>query len=176
MNPPSTFWVWTPLFAGLFSGRDSQPDSIISVVLYDPANVEQILRSFRDVYENEGTRSATIFDVAHFPDDSSWCYVTDAVNRSGVNPLRGLGTVTRKPFIDLSYLYQVPAGEIGREVVALGDRYRDTNPAAFTSAVGRPLCSHLHDAAILAHAENLTVTGILVAEGYVPRFDFSLFI
>ena len=176
MNPSSLLWVWTPLFAGLFSGRDSRPDLTIPVVLYDPSNVEQILLSFRDVYANEGRRSITIFDIAHFPDDSSWCYVTDAVNRSGLNPLRGLGTVTRKPFIDLSYLYRVPAGETGREVLALGARYHDMDLAASMPAAGRPLCSHLHDAAILAHAEGLTVTGILVAESNVSRFDFSLFI
>lgn len=175
MNRPSPLWVWTPLFADSFSGVDHKPDPTTYVVFYDPYNVEHILKSFRDVYENEGSRPVTIFDVAHFADNSTWCYVADAVNRSGANPLRGLGTVTRKPFIDLSYLYNVPAGETGLEVVALGARYTEIDPTDFKPAGDRPVCSHLHDAAILAHAERLIVTGILVAEEHISLFDSGLF-
>ena len=55
----------------------------------------------------------------------------------------------------------------------LGARYDAAEDNPFADSLGRPLCSYLHDAAILAHAEGFAVTGVLVAESHVSRFDFQ---
>jgi len=131
-----------------------------------------MLSTFRRIREAEGDQPVIIFDIARFSDETKWSYVADGVNRSGANPLRGLGAVMREPFIDVSRLYSVPAGETGLEVVSLGARYDAAEDNPLADSTGRPVCSYLHSAAILAHAEGLAVTGVLVAEAYVPRFDF----
>ena len=171
----STLWVWTPLFSRSVSPEGLDPDPNIRIIRFDPADPEKLLLSFRQIREAEGDRPVTVFDIARFPDETEWAYVADAVNRSGINPLRGLGAVMREPFIDVSRLYSVPAGENGLEVVSLGTRYDAAEDNPFADSLGRPVCGCLHDAAILAHAEGLAVTGILVAESHAPRFDFSRF-
>lgn len=151
-----------------------KPDPDIRTIRFDPADPEKLLLSFRRIREDEGNRPVTVFDIARFPDDKAWAYVADAVNRSGANPLRGLGAVLREPFLDVSRLYSVPAGETGLVAVSLGARYDAAKDDPVMRSTGRPVCSYLHDAAILAHAEGLAVTGIVVAESHVPRFDFRL--
>lgn len=169
----SPVWVWTPNFSRALAIAGLKPDPDIRIILYDPADPEKLLLSFRRIREDEGDRPVIVFDTARFPDKTEWAYVAEGVNRSGANPLRGLGAVMREPFIDLSQLYSVPASETGLEVVSLGARYDTAEDNPLAHSMGRPVCGYLHDAAILAHAEGLTVTGVLVAESYVSRFDFS---
>ena len=174
MSTASPVWVWTPLFSRSVAPQGLDPDPNICLIHFDPSVPEKLLLSFRRIREDEGTRPVLIFDTARFTDKTEWAYVADAVNRSGVNPLRGLGTVMREPFIDVSRLYSIPAGKTGMEVVSLGARYDTAEDNPFADSLGRPICGYLHDAAILAHAEGLAVTGVLVAESYVSRFDFRL--
>ncbi len=175
MSKVSPLWVWTPHFSRAMAAAGLKPDPDIRTIRFDPADPEKLLLSFRRIREDEGNRPVTVFDIARFPDDKAWAYVADAVNRSGANPLRGMGAVMREPFIDVSHLYSVPAGETGLEVVSLGARYLGIDSVPSEIFPGRPICSCLHDAAILAHAEGLAVTGVLVAEAHVPYFDFSPF-
>ncbi len=174
MSTASPVWVWTPLFSHAVGDLEPQKVPDTHIIRFDPADPGKMLLSFRRIREDEGDRPVTVFDVARFPDDKAWAYVADGVNRSGANPLRGLGAVLREPFIDVSRLYSVPAGENGLEVVSLGARYPAIESGLFESSRGRPICSCLHEAAILAHAEGLAVTGVLVAEAHVPGFNFGL--
>ncbi len=169
----SPVWVWTPLFSRRIATAGLEPAPDIRIIRFDPAGPEKLLLSFRRIREDEGDRPVIIFDIARLPDDKAWAYVADAVNRSGANPLRGLGAVLREPFIDVSRLYSVPAGQTGLEVVSLGARFSSIDSMPSEISPGRPLCSYLHDAAILAHAEGLAVTGIVVAESHASRFDFG---
>ncbi len=174
MTTLSPAWVWTPNFSRSVSPEGLDPDPNIHIILYDPADPEKLLLSFRRIREDEGDHPVSVFDIARFPDERGWSYVADAVNRSGINPLRGLGAVMREPFIDVSHLYSVPVGETGLEVVSLGARYDAAEGNPLAHSLGRPVCGYLHDAAILAHAEGLIVTGFVVAEQHIPRFDFGL--
>ncbi|UCD37379.1 MAG: hypothetical protein JSW54_11180 [Fidelibacterota bacterium] len=131
-----------------------------------------MLLTFRSLYDEQGSLTVIVFDVARFPDDTKWAYVADAVGRSGANPLRGLGRLLRSPFIDVSRLYHLPADETGVVATSLGARYSELAPDAALLHSGRPLCGELHSAAVIAHAERLQVTGVLVAEPYLHEFDF----
>ncbi|MBA7708984.1 hypothetical protein ES703_117891 [subsurface metagenome] len=175
MTTVSPVWVWTPHFARAMAAAGLKPDPDIRIIRFDPANPGGMLSTFRQLREAEGARPVIIFDTARFPDITEWAYAADGVNRSGANPLRGLGTVMRQPFIDVSRLYSVPAGETGREVVCLGARYDAAEDNPLADSPGRPVCGYLQEAAILAHAEGLAVTGVLVAESHITRFDFSQF-
>ncbi len=174
MTTLSPVWVWTPNFSRSVSPEGLDPDPNIRIILYDPADPEKLLLSFRRIREAEGGRPVLIFDTARFPDKTELAYAADCVNRSGANPLRGLGAVMREPFVDVSRLYSVPAGKTGLEVVSLGTRYDAAEDNPLAHSLGRPVCGYLHDAAILAHAEGFTVTGVVVAEQHIPRFDFGL--
>lgn len=167
-------WVFTPHFSrSVAAGLKPDPD--IRIIRFDPADPGGMLTTFRQIRENEGDRPVLIFDTARFPDKTEWAYAADGVNRSGANPLWGLGALMREPFIDVSRLYSVPAGKTGLEVVSLGARYNAAEDNPLADSPGRPVCGYLQDAAILAHAEGLAVTGVLVAEAHVTRFDFSQF-
>ncbi len=170
----SPVWVWTPHFSRGVAAAGLNPDPDARIIRFDPADPGQLLFAFRRIREAEGARPVLVFDVARFPDKTEWTYVADGVSRSGANPLRGLGAVTREPFIDVSRLYSIPVGETGLEVVSLGARYNAAEDNPLADPLGRPVCGYLHDAAILAHAEGLAVTGVLVAEQHVPGFDFGL--
>ena len=71
-------------------------------------------------------------------------------------------------------IQQVLKDDPGLEVVSLGARYDTAEDNPLANSLGRPVCGYLHDAAILAHAEGLAVTGVLVTESYISRFDFGL--
>ena len=176
MTTVTPVWVWTPNFSRALAAAGLKQDPDIRIIRFDPADPGGMLSTFRQLREAEGARPVIIFDTARFPDITEWAYVADGVNRSGANPLIGLGAVMREPFIDVSRLYSVPASETGLEVVCLGARYdaAEDSPLA-DSPGGRPVCGYLQDAAILAHAEGLAVTGVLVAEQHITRFDFSQF-
>ncbi len=170
----SPVWVWTPHFSRGVAAAGIKPDPDARIIRFDPANPGGMLSTFRQLREAEGTRPVLVFDVARFRDKTEWAYVADGVNRSGANPLRGLGAVTREPFIDVSRLYNVPVGETGLEVVSLGARYDAAEDNPLADSPGRPVCGYLQSAAILAHAEGLAVTGVVVAESHITRFDFGL--
>lgn len=172
MSKASPVWVWTPLFSRRVAAAGLEPAPDIRIIRFDPADPGKMLFTFRQLREAEGDRPVIIFDVARFPDETEWAYVADVVNRSGTNPLRGLGAVTREPFVDVSRLYRVPAGKTGLEVVSLGARYPGGDSVLSEIFPDRPVCGYLHDAAILAHAEGLAVTGVLVAEAHLSGFDF----
>ncbi len=173
MTTVTPVWVWTPHFARSVVAAGLKPDPDIRIIRFDPANPGGMLSTFRQLREAEGARPVLIFDTARFSDKTEWAYAADGVNRSGANSLRGLGAVMREPFIDVSRLYSVPAGKTGLEVVCLGARYDAAEYNPLADSVDRPICGYLQSAAILAHAEGFTVTGIVVAESYVPRFDFQ---
>ncbi|UCH62287.1 MAG: hypothetical protein JSU77_10830 [Fidelibacterota bacterium] len=171
----SPVWVWTPHFSRATAAARLKSNPGIRIIHFDQADPEKMLLLFRRIREDVGDQPVTVFDLARFPDGREWSYVTDGVNRSGANPLRGLGAVMREPFIDVSQLYNVPTGELGLEVVSLGARYDAAEDNPLPDSRGRPVCGYLQDAAILAHTEGLAVNGVLVAESYVPHFDFSQF-
>ena len=173
MTTVTSVWVWTPHFSRAVAAAGLKPDPDIRIIRFDPADPGGMLSTFRQLREAEGARPVIIFDTARFPDKTEWAYAADGVNRSGANSLRGLGAVMREPFIDVSRLYSVPAGETGLEVVSLGARYDAAEDNPLADSPDRPVCGYLQDAAILAHAEGFTVTGVLVAEAQVPRFDFQ---
>jgi|GEM_PF-6295210 len=175
MTTVTPVWVWTPHFSRAMAAAGLKPDPDIRIIRFDPADPGGMLSTFRQLREAEGAQPVLIFDTARFPDITEWAYAADGVNRSGANPLRGLGAVMREPFIDVSHLYIVPSGETGLEVVCLGARYDEAEDSPLADSLGRPVCGYLQDAAILAHAEGFTVTGVLVAEAHISRFDFSQF-
>ncbi len=70
-------------------------------------------------------------------------------------------------------IQQVLKDDPGLEVVSLGARYDTAEDNPLANSLGRPVCGYLHDAAILAHAEGLAVTGVLVAELHAARFNFD---
>ena len=147
------------------SALDAVPEGGPRRLDYDPSDPGGALMSLRRLREEGFPGGVTIFDLARFPADRTWAYVADGINRSGGNPLRGLGSIMEEPFVDLSGLYTLPDGAAGVVAVALGERY----PGELSD---RPVCSHLHDAAILAHTAGLPVTGVLVEEFHVADFDF----
>lgn len=130
-----------------------------------------MLLTFRRLKAERADQPVVIFDIARFPNGASWAYVADGVNRSGTNPLRGLGTLMRQPFVDVSRLYHLPEGCEGVELVALGSRYPGGEALLAGLRPGRALGGYLHAAAILAHTEGLRVTGVLVVESHAAHFD-----
>ena len=141
------------------------------MVRFLPDRLREMLLTFRRIRKQEGAAPVIVLDVALFPDDTAWAYVADSVNRSGSNPLVGLGPLLTVPFPDLSRLYHVPAGHEGVTAVSLGTGFPPDPALPPGVTVGRILCGYLQHAAILAHVEGLPVTGVLVAEDQVPGFD-----
>ena len=144
MSKASPLWVWTPLFSHAVGDLEPQKVPDTHIIRFDPADPGEMLAAFRLIREDEGDRPVIIFDIARFSDDRDWAYIADGVNRSGSNPLRGLGAVMREPFIDVSRLYSVPVGETGLEVVGLGARYPAIESGPFEPSRGRPICGYLH--------------------------------
>ncbi len=165
MTGPSPLWVWTPTFARAGATQQAGPAERDRLMHYDPEHPREALLAFRDMGRTSGVTAVIIFDLARFPDETAWAYVRDGINRSGSHPLRGLAPLMREPFVDLTQLYHVPAGETGVVADCLGARY----PGGPSE---RAVCGHLHDAAILAHSEGLRVTGVLVSEAQRPEFVF----
>lgn len=166
MTAPAPLWVWTPAFAQSREVAGRAPGEVAHTIGYDPGKPAAALQNFRRLGEEGIHEPVIVVDVARFPDDSDWAYVADGINRSGVNPLRGLGALLREPFVDLTRLFHVPAGSKGVVAVFLGARYPG-EPA------DQPVCSYLQEAAILAHTADLPVLGVLVAEAHVAAFDFG---
>jgi hypothetical protein len=165
----SNILVVTPLF------RQARADigSNVSTVHFDPARPREMLLEFRRLSEGDAPPHMYVLDVGRFANETQWAFVSDAVGRAGANPLRGLGSIMKEPFVDVTRLYHVPKGFAGVEVIAVGDRFRDDPRLLTDIARERPLCSHLHAAAILAHTEGLRVTGILVSESDILEFDID---
>lgn len=161
--------VVTPLFREV-STEISLGENAIH---FDPARPREMLLEFRRIAEADASLLICVLDVGRFSDETQWAFVADAVSRAGANPLRGLSRIMKEPFVDVTRLYRVPEDKSGEEVVALGDRYQDDPGLIPEVARGRPVCSHLHSAAILAHTEGLRVTGILVSESAIPGFDID---
>jgi len=147
-------WAFTPAFRRLWqAGQQVLPDGVKLVPEFQPGS-EQILLQLRRL-EQAGATVLTLFDVGRLNAGQTWRYVDDVISKSGVNPLRGLGSLLRLPFIDISRLYHCPAGQKGVTAIALGSRYAASGNTA-------PACGELHHLAILAHAEELSVTAIIV--------------
>ena len=144
-----------------------------NIIHFDPARPREMLLEFRRLAEEDTPPHVYVLDVGRFSDETQWAFVSDAVGRSGANPLRGLGPIMKEPFVDVTRLYHVPEDSTGVEVVALGNRFRADPGLIADVARARPICSHLHAAAILAHAEGLRVTGVLVAEPAIPEFEID---
>jgi hypothetical protein len=169
MITESRILVVTPLFRQV---RDDIGPGV-NILHFDPARPREMLLEFRRLAEGHPPPSAYVLDVGRFSDETEWAFVSDAVGRAGASPLRGLGPIMKEPFVDVTRLYHVPEGNTGVEVVALGDRYLDDPALPADVARGRTVCSHLHAAAILAHTEELRVTGILVSAAALPAFDID---
>ncbi len=191
MTDPSPLWVWTPIFSQASATQKAGLAEPARLMHYDPHRSREALLAFRERGNAAGGAPVVIFDLARFPDETPWAYVRDGINRSGAHPLRGLAALLREPFVDLTHLYHVPAGETGVVADCIGARYpgdpsaelRLARPPRGGSGQGwatprgagpweRPVCSHLHDAAILAHTEGLRVTGVLVSAAHLPDFAF----
>lgn len=164
--PAELLWLWTPKFARCYGASD--PALPPAVTLLRPALdcPGSILQALQEGVDGQGLREAAVFDVARFPGEQAWAYVRDGINKSGQNPLRGLGRELPQPFIDVGRLYHRPPGSLGVDVVSLGDRYPEPQVKGIT-------CSHMHTVALLAHAAGLRVTGVVVAEDQVDRADLA---
>ena len=170
MKAANFIWVWTPLFAqGGFAAGSRGPGGV-ELLRPDVTVPQEVLRAFRHRVKEDGVRSLVIFDVARFPAKTRWAYVADGINKSGFNPLRGLGPLLSHPFTDASRLYQVPRGETGVVATSFGDRYPVSS--------GRPgiNCSHLQTLALLAHAAGATVIGVLLAEAHLAQISPERFL
>ena len=155
-------WIFTPEFAELWASAGHALPTGVSL-LVDPGQPNRQLALFRRL-RGAGAQALTVLDQGRIPAGRQWAYVADVVNRSGSNPLRGLGPQLREPFVDITALYHRPAGSPGLEVTALGRRYGDYQTV-------RPACGDLHHLAVVAHTEGLQVTGILVAEKSLTSLD-----
>ena len=165
MKAASTIWAWTSLFSQGGLAADSAPPSGLKILRPDVRVPRKLLLAFRHSVKADKVRSVVIFDVARFPGKGPWAYVADGINKSGANPLRGLGPLLSQPFTDTSRLYQVPLDETGVVANSLGDRYPGSSD--------RPdiICSHLQTLALLAHAAGAAVTGVLVAESQLAQIS-----
>jgi hypothetical protein len=171
MVSKSNVLVPTPLFRFALKNAAVELDSGAHCIPFDPSIPDEMLLAFRRLAAEQTAPSVLVLDVGHFWDETQWAFVSDAVGRSGANPLRGLGRIMKEPFVDVTRLYYVPNGSKGLEVIALGDRFKEYPGADFRDPQKRPVCSYLHGAAILAHAEGLRVSGVLVSESALPRFN-----
>ena len=173
MTRDHLIWIWTPLFSKVAGAAAIPSREEIHILRYDPRSLREMLLTFRAWREQVGPCSALVMDIATFPDEQDWAYVADGIGKSGSNPLRGLGPLLHEPFVDVSRLYHLRQGTSGITVMALGDRYLTVDTAALAARSSLPVCSHLQEAAILAHAEGFSVTGVLLAEHVAPHFDFG---
>ena len=173
MVADSTVLVPTPLFLHALEKTGVDFYFGATTVFFDPYQPEEMLRAFRRLAEAGKQPSVCVLDIGCFGDETQWAFVSDAVGRSGKNPLRGLGRIMKEPFVDVSRLYHIPGGMAGVEVIALGDRYQEHLDQCQHAAHARPFCSHLHGAAVLAHTEGLRVTGVLVSESAIPNFNIA---
>lgn len=159
-------WAFTPAFRLLWqAGGQAVPGQVKRAPEFQP-DAEQNLMQLRKL-KQAGTTALTLFDVGRLDKGESWRYVDDVISKSGVNPLRGLGPLLRQPFVDITRLYHCPTGQKGVSATALGSRYEADSSA--------PACGELHHLAILAHAEELRVTAIIVtaeAIGTLPPGEF----
>lgn len=166
--PVNLIWVWTPLFSQGIRLAGSRWPGDGTILQPDMTQPKETLSALRRALEGDRGAVVAVCDVARFPDQTLWAYVADGINKSGANPLRGLGPALKEPFMDVSRLYQVPRGETGVVAVSLGDRYprRADGPGI--------ICSHLQTVALLAHATGMAVTGVLVSEAHLPDFSPEL--
>jgi hypothetical protein len=171
MNWKPAIWVWTPAFAEVAAELGLVPPESVQLVQFAPDESKVMLLTFRLYHRTSPHTPMIIFDLARFRDDRKQAYVRDGIGRMGTNPLRGLGPLLREPFIDVSRLYHLPAGEDGVIAVSIGSRFRshEYDPTAIQS--NYPVCSFLQSAAILAHSEGFNVTGVLVSELYFRDVD-----
>lgn len=142
---------------------DKKPAPDGRIMTGDVMNYLQALLHFRKA-KSEGYSKAVILDIGRLPVGKIWDYVGDAINKSGSNPLRGLGPQLLEPFIDVTQLYSVPDNVKGLEIIALGDRYD-------SATMVNPACGWLHHLAIVAHAEKLRVMGIVLDAARLEDFD-----
>lgn len=170
MKAANTIWVWTPLFAQGALAAGSRGPSGVEILRPDVRVPREVLLAFRHGVKVDGVRSLVIFDVARFPAKTRWVYVADGINKSGFNPLRGLGPLFGNPFTDTSRLYHVPRGETGVVATSFGDRYPVSSDSPGI------ICSHLQTLALLAHVAGATVTGVLFAETHLTEISSERFL
>lgn len=156
-------WAFTPAFRQLWDAAEKSRPAAVDLLTDNPLTPEKKLLQFRQLRKGRVT-AVTLFDVGRLPDGDDWRYTQDVVSKSGANPLRGLGSLLKEPFVDVSRLYHCPAGHTGITVTALGRRYAG-NPNI------SPACGELHHLAILAHAAGLNVTAVIVAAKAVPALQ-----
>ncbi|MFC1746832.1 hypothetical protein ACFLZR_00670 [Candidatus Neomarinimicrobiota bacterium] len=158
MTVPGTPWVATRLWLEMWQTVGPQPHG------FRPLDGEStppvtLLRQLQEMYTH-GQRKLVVADLGQSSQDSPWAFIADGINRTGNNPLRGLGDNVDHPFLDTSHLYYVPPGYKGITVVAVGDRK--------TSLTDALTCSYGHTLALLGHAAKLKVIGLLFAEDRFP--------
>jgi hypothetical protein len=163
----------TPLFLKALENAGVTFDFDATSIFFDPSKPEEMLLAFRLLSDTGKKPSVCILDIGCFRDETQWAFVSDAVGHSGKNPLRGLGRIMKEPFVDVSRVYHVPRGAASVEAIALGDRFQKHLAQCQSAVHPRPVCSHLHGAAILAHTEGLRVTAVLVSEAAIPNFNID---
>lgn len=161
-------WAFTPAFRQLWDSAEKDRPAAVSLLPDENLTPDKKLLQFRDLQKG-GTTAVTLFDVGRLPEGDQWRYVADVVSKSGVNPLRGLGALLREPFVDVSWLYRCPAGHAGITITALGERYAGSPHIS-------PACGELHHLAILAHAEGLSVTAVIMLAETVPAIKVEEFL
>ena len=157
------WWAFTPAFEAAWGRSQLKlPEGVVLADVKSGSAQDQLIQ-FRRLMQG-GAAAVTLFDRGRLQPSVAWCYVADVISKSGENPLRGLGGLMTEPFVDVSHLYQLPAGATGQTVTALGSRLEQAADIV-------PACGDLHHLAILAHAEGLRVTGVVVASGDLAGFD-----
>ncbi len=148
-------WLPTPAAQKFIDSGKIIIDPIDELLHLNIANWRKSIAKLRGwIAENPG-RQAIILDVGNCPAGRSFVFVKDSINRSGENPLRGLGKMMERPFLDIGELYSVPEPHVGKVVDCYGGRSPGNTGAGISA-------TYLHQLAIVAHLEKLPKYGIVV--------------
>lgn len=148
-------WLPTPAAQAFIDNGQIIIDPIDDLLRLAITNWRESVEKLRAwITENPG-RHAIILDVGNCSEGRSFVFVKDSINRSGENPLRGLGGMMERPFLDIGELYSIPEPNVG--IVA--DCYGGRNHGKISAGVS---ATYLHQLAIVAHLEKLPKYGIVV--------------
>lgn len=159
-------WVLTKAFYGLIAKRDEKVVSKEERIIFDEDDPARLVKELEQIRHERITR-ISIIDLAIMPEDRTWAFVEDSINRSGSNPMRKIRGLSEDMFIDLGQLYMVPKGQKGITVLSLGARFEEEAREQIAS------CGHLHTISVIAHAMNLEVSAIVVSEEKFNKAAFS---
>lgn len=159
-------WVLTKAFYGLIAKRAEKVVSKEERIIFDEEDPAQLVKELEQIRHQRIT-AVSIFDLAIMPEDRTWAFVEDSINRSGSNPMRKIKGLRKEMFIDLGQLYMVPKGQKGITILSLGARFKEEARGQIAT------CGHLHAISVIAHAMKLDVSAIVVSEEKFNKAAFS---